>query len=79
MADKDGEIMVRMSLNVHDRLVNAKLIPREPLNDCIERLLNDNIKYKKVIDDAQKYKDIVENAEKYKKIIEEAEKYKLTS
>jgi hypothetical protein len=32
-------IMVRMNRDVHDRLCKLKIIPQEPLNDCILRLI----------------------------------------
>jgi hypothetical protein len=35
-------VMVRMDRSVHEQLCKAKLIPREPLSDCIARILKEN-------------------------------------
>jgi hypothetical protein len=39
--------MVRIDRKVHEKLCNAKIIPREPLSDCINRLIDENAALKK--------------------------------
>ena len=35
-------VMVRLDRSVHKQLCDARLIPREPLSDCIARILKEN-------------------------------------
>jgi hypothetical protein len=37
-----GSTMIRVSNEVKDLIEQSKIIPREPLNDCIKRILKEN-------------------------------------
>jgi hypothetical protein len=41
-----GSTMIRVSTEVREMIESAKIIPREPLNDCIKRILKENQVYK---------------------------------
>lgn len=37
-----GSTMIRVSMEVRDMIEEEKIIPREPLNDCIKRMIIEN-------------------------------------
>ena len=41
-----GSTMIRVSIEVRDIIEGAKIIPREPLNDCIKRIFKENQTFK---------------------------------
>jgi hypothetical protein len=41
-----GSTMIRVSNEVKDLIEQSKIIPREPLNDCIKRILKENQTFK---------------------------------
>jgi len=44
--DPGESTMIRVSYEVKDMIEKEKLIPREPLNDCIKRGILENRKYR---------------------------------
>ena len=43
-----GSSMIRVSMEVHDLIVDNKIIPQEPHNDCIKRIIKENQQFKKI-------------------------------
>lgn len=41
-----GSTMIRVSTEVRELIEQSKIIPREPLNDCIKRILKENQTFK---------------------------------
>jgi hypothetical protein len=41
-----GSTMIRVSIEIRDMLESEKIIPREPLNDCLKRLVLENRKHR---------------------------------
>jgi len=39
-------VMVRLDRKLHEKLCDMKIIPQEPFNDCIARILAENEKLK---------------------------------
>jgi hypothetical protein len=44
-----GSTMIRVSTDVRDLIESEKIIPREPLNDCIKRGILENRKFKALL------------------------------
>ena len=44
--DPCGSTMIRVSIEVRELLEEEKIIPREPLNDCIKRGILENRNYR---------------------------------
>jgi hypothetical protein len=51
-----GSTMIRVSIEVRDMIEAEKIIPREPLNDCLKRIIAENRQFK------QKGKESILNA-----------------
>ena len=43
-----GSTMIRIDNEAHDMLNSVKIIPQEPYNDCVKRLVRENQKLKKI-------------------------------
>jgi hypothetical protein len=41
-----GSTMIRVSIEVRDMIEAVKIIPREPLNDCLKRIITENQRFK---------------------------------
>jgi hypothetical protein len=41
-----GSTMIRVSWEVRDMIEAVKIIPREPLNDCLKRIIIENQQFK---------------------------------
>jgi hypothetical protein len=46
--DVGGSTMIRIGTDTHDMLDSVKIIPQEPYNDCIKRLVRENQRLKNI-------------------------------
>ena len=46
--DPMGSTMIRIDNETHDMLDSVKVIPQEPYNDCVKRLIRENQRFKKI-------------------------------
>jgi hypothetical protein len=43
-----GSTMIRIGTDTHNLLDSVKIIPQEPYNDCVKRLIHENQQFKKI-------------------------------
>jgi hypothetical protein len=60
-----GSTMIRVSTEVRELIESVKIIPREPLNDCLKRIIKENQAFHKIYPSTQTKERMQDELERF--------------